>query len=70
MAVLLVGADYDVADEAVARGCADAEIDYIYTVDMDSVEANWGYCDGTSDEICVPRAPSEAEPAPPLPLAF
>ncbi|KAH8044530.1 hypothetical protein JL722_14650 [Aureococcus anophagefferens] len=44
--------------------CADAEIDYIYTVDMDSVEANWGYCDGTSDEICVPCAPSEAEPAP------
>ena len=53
-----------VSDEAVARGCADAEIDYIYTVDMDSVEANWGYCDGTSDEICVPCAPSDAEPAP------
>jgi hypothetical protein len=54
-----------VSDEAVARGCADAEIDYVYTVDMDAVEANWGYCDGTSDEICVPCAPSDAEPAPP-----
>ncbi|KAH8072678.1 hypothetical protein JL721_3321 [Aureococcus anophagefferens] len=51
-----------VSDEA-SRAAAPAEIDHLH-VDMDSSEANWGYCDGTSDEICVPCAPSDAEPAP------
>ena len=54
-----------VSDEAVAAGCPDAEIDYLYVMDDDgsnlAVALQWGYCEDAqlpSDELCV-QVPSD-----------